>query len=217
MDSLQEPDLGYIFYSAVNRIPVNTRLDVILRPEPTLRHFDPLHVRFDVACSSGTTDLMTVYHPWAGLQQYHVCPGRVYIEDRLHKQVEAFALGGDLTIIPAKNKTVCTFASEAPIFELAELQSLATTIAIEIEVLLAIRRADWDPKHPHTFEQHMATVDPHSLYMSCLAALHDQFANNLEEHNQTFHKLVQFVAREMEEMQLAGEWPPIVPTLAELL
>jgi hypothetical protein len=113
--------------------------------------------------------------------------------------------------------TVCQMTSTAPIFDMVDMDSLSTTIATEAEVLLAERRADWDPKHPHTFEQHLATAVPLELYACCLTALHEKFALHLEHHDQLYHQLVHFVANEIKFIQETGQMPAAVPPLADIL
>jgi hypothetical protein len=217
---INQPDkwnFGYDFHPPqADRFPVHPQLDVILRDVPTQRHFDPEQAHFEIS-QSGRAEALTVTHPWAGLRQFRVCAGRIYIDDRKHKRVEAFSFGGILEITTKQDLTICRLASPAPIFDLLDWDSLSTTIATEAVVLLAERRADWDPKHPHTFEQHLATADPLELYACCLVALHEKFAPHLEHHDHLYHQLVHFVANEIKFLQQTGQWPAVVPTLAEIL
>lgn len=212
-----EPDLGYDFHPATaDRFPGHPQLDIFLRDEPTQRHFDPEQVHFEVA-GSGRPEVLTISHPWAGPHQHRICAGRIYIDDRKQKRVEAFSFGGTLEVTTKAAITICHLQSPAPIFDLVDWNSLSTIIVAEAEVLLAERRADWDPKHPHTFEQHLATAVPLELYARCLIALHEKFAPHLENHDQLYHQLVHFVANEIKFLQETGQWPAVVPPLAEIL
>jgi hypothetical protein len=198
------------------RFPGHPQLDITLWEVPTQRHFDPEQVHFEIT-GSGRPEKLTITHPWTGPRQFRVCAGRIYIDDRKHKRVEAFSFGGNLEITSKPELTICRLSSTAPIFDMVELDSLSTTIATEAEVLLAERRADWDPKHPHTFEQHLATAVPLELYACCLTALHGKFAPHLEHHDKLYHQLVHFAASEIKYLQESGQWPAVVPPLAEIL
>lgn len=215
--STNEPDLGYDFHpGTANRFPGHPQLTIYLRDEPTQRHFDPELVHFEVA-GGGRPEELTVTHPWTGPRRHHVCAGRIYIDDRKHKRVEAFSFGGTLEITTSQEMTVCQLKSTAPILDLIDMDSLSTAIATEAEVLLAERRADWDPQHPHTFEQHLATAVPLELYACYLTALHEKFAPHLEHHDKLYHQLVHFAASEIKYLQESGQWPAVVPPLAEIL
>lgn len=212
-----EPDLGYDFHAGTgNRFPGHPQLDITLWEIPTQRHFDPEKVKFEIS-ESGQLEAITITHPWTGPRQFRVCAGRIYIDDRKHKRVEAFSFGGTLEITTQKELTICRLSSTAPIFDMVKLDSLSTAVATEAEVLLAERRADWDPLHPHTFEQHLATAVPLELYARCLTTLHDMFAHYHEHHDHLYHQLIRFVASEIKFLQHSGQWPPIVPPLAEIL
>ncbi|MCB9423245.1 MAG: hypothetical protein H6667_25840 [Ardenticatenaceae bacterium] len=217
INQLSEPDFGYNFLpGTANRFPGHPQLDIILREVPTERHFDPEQVHFEAA-QSGRPEALTITHPWTGPRQHRICAGRIYIDDRKHKRVEAFSFGGTLEITTKHDLTICRLSSTTPILDMMELDSLSTTIATEAEVLLAERRADWDPKHPHTFEQHLATAVPLELYACILAALHEKFAPHLEHFDQVYHQLVAFAAGEMAYLQQTGQWPAVVPPLTEIL
>ncbi|MEJ2750701.1 MAG: hypothetical protein P8183_22760 [Anaerolineae bacterium] len=212
-----EPDLGYYYHpGTANRFPGHPQLDIFLHEVPTQRHFDPEQVHFE-AVGSGRPEGLSISHPWTGLRQFRICAGRIYIDDRKHKRVEAFSFGGTLQITPGHDVTVCHLTSPAPIFDLVDLDSLSTAFVSEAEVLLAERRADWDPQQPHTFEQHLATAVPLELYACCLVTLHKKFAPHLDLYDNTYHELVEFAASEMKYLQKTGQWPALVPPLEEIL
>lgn len=216
-NQLNEPELGYDFHpGTANRFPGHLQLDVTLWELPTQRHFDPELVKFEIS-DRGQPESLTITHPWTGPRQFRVCAGRIYIDDRKHKRVEAFSFGGALEITSKQELTICRLRSTAPIFDMVELDSLSTTIATEAEVLLAQRRADWDPQHPHTFDQHLATAVPMELYACCLTAMHDKVTHYREHHDHLYHQLIHFVTSEIKLLQQTGQWPPIVPPLEEIL
>ena len=212
-----DPDLGYDFHpGTADRFPGHPQLDVALWEVPTQRHFDPEQVKLDIS-DRGQPEVLTITHPWTGPRQFRVCAGRIYIDDRKHKRIEAFSFGGTLEITVKQALTTCHLRSTAPIFDMIELDNLSTTFATEAEGLLSERRADWDPQHPHTFEQHLATAVPLELYAGCLTAMHDKFAHYHEHHDQLYHQLIRFVASEIKLLQQTGQWPPIMPPLEEIL
>ena len=218
LDFEHEPDLGYIFYPPDNpEHPGHPRLDVIIPEQPTYRHFDPQKVHFHVAHKTLGIVQLTVHHPWTLNKTYRVCGGRVTIVDRDDKRVEAFSLGGDLEIKTDAERTICTLVSPAPIFPLFTTHDLSMWITDEIEILLAQRRAQWDPQHPHSFEMHLATVDPLTLYASCLQALHEKFAGITLTPGSLEYRGQHFVDAEIERLQKSNKWPTMPQPLEELL
>lgn len=217
VDFADEPDLGYYFHpSEVADHPGHPRLDIIIPAKPTHRHFDPQKARFSVAARNDIQQLI-VHHPWTMRKQYRVSPGLIIITDRKEKRVEAYSFGGDLEIVSNTDRTVCALVSPAPIFPLFTTHDLPMWLMCEFEILLAEQEADWDPRHPHEFEAHAATVDPFLLYVSCLQALQDK-ADGLHGEmtgldQQGFH----FVQTEIERLQREGKWPLRLPALDQLL
>jgi hypothetical protein len=217
INPINEPELGYDFHpGTADRFPGHPQLDITLWEVPTQRHFDPEQVHFEIT-GNGRPEKLTISHPWTGPRQFRVCAGRIYIDDRKHKRVEAFSFGGNLEITTQQALTICRLSSTAPIFDMVKLDSLSTIMAMEAEVLLAERRADWDPQHPHTFEQHLATAVPLQLYACCLTVMHEKFAHYHKHHNPLYHQLTHFVTSEINLLQDTGQWPPIVPRLEEIL
>jgi hypothetical protein len=212
-----EPKLGYDFHpGTAARFPGHPQLDVTLWDVPTQRHFDPEQVKFETA-GKDQPEPLVVTHPWSGPRNFRVCAGRIYIDDRKHKRVEAFSFGGQLEIEKRPELTICRLKSTAPIFDMIDLCSLSTVFATEAEILMATRRADWDPEHPKSFERHLITAVPLELYACCLTILRKKSSYYREHYDQCYHQLAHFIANEIQYLQETGQWPPIVPPLEEIL
>ncbi len=89
--------------------------------------------------------------------------------------------------------------------------------ANEVEILIAQRRAAWDPEHPHRFEEHLAQVDPVDLYVACLQELKTKFTGNYPINDPVYHEFVHLLGQEIEAFKQNARWPTLVPKLADLL
>ncbi|MCO5183225.1 MAG: hypothetical protein M9928_06890 [Anaerolineae bacterium] len=217
-DLNHDPDLGYIFFPREQPDHIGfPRLDVIIPAKPTYRHFDPQNAKFQIVSASHDIEHIIVHHPWSLDKHYHVCAGRIYAADRNAKQFEAFSLGGQLEIATEIDRTVCALTSNAPIFPVTPEHDLPMWIVTELEILLAQQRAHWDPQHPHAFETHLSTVDPFTLYASCLQALQAKSAQPGMGITESDHHGYHFVDKEITWLQKNGEWPILVPPLDKLL
>ncbi|MCL4266641.1 MAG: hypothetical protein KJ069_25830 [Anaerolineae bacterium] len=216
IDISHEPDLGYVFYPATAENNFGgTRFDVILHEQPTQRHYDPENVQATIARQNGTETLHLYYTTPSG--QYRVCPGRIVLTDRVGKQVVAFCFGGDLHVIHQPPETICVFQSPVPMLDMTTYHSTDMLFANEVEILIAQRRAAWDPQHPHHFEQHMAQIDPALLYAACLDALATKFAAMPHGSDPTRRQFVHLLREEMKSWQQNGRWPLAIPRLTDLL
>ena len=217
LDLSHEPDLGYIFYPyKTPDHPGHPRLDVIIPAAPTYQHFDPQKAEFHVVSPPGDIELLSMHHPWTMGKRYRVCAGRIFLTDRKTKRVEAFTFGGDLQILSDEDHTVCALVSPAPIFPLFTTHDLPMWIVAEVEILLAQQKAHWDPQHPHSFETHLAAVDPFILYASCLQALQNKAGHIHSGVQELDRQGLHFVQTEIKRLQDKGEWPLLLPTLDEL-
>ena len=218
LDLSHEPDLGFIFHPPETPDhPGHPRLDVFFREKPTGRHYDPEHAEFRVISLRNDIEHIIIHHPWTTGDSYRVCPGRVVLTDRKGKRVEAFTFGGELQVAADAKQTVCALESAVPIFPLFTTHDLPMWIVGEVEGLLARQNAHWDPEHPHTFETHLAAVDPMLLYASCLQALQER-AEQFDDHPaELAHQGLHFVENEIQRLQEQGAWPMLLPTLDQLL
>jgi hypothetical protein len=172
-------ELGYYFYpqNRAGRLG-HPRLDILLRSTPSERHFDPEKVHLFILSPQNDIEALVIDHPWRSLKRYRLVPGRVIIEDRRGKAVEAFTYGGDLEINANDERTLCMLVSPAAILDLsadAGISRLPATglsagqlLAQETEILLAERRAAW-ARDPDQYETRLAGVDPAALYAACLS------------------------------------------------
>ncbi len=214
IDTSHEPDLGYVFHPA-NSCFGGTRFDVIMHAQPTQRHYDPEKVQATIVRQSGTE---TVHlHCTTSPGQYRLCPGRIVLTDRVGKQVAAFCFGGELHIIHQPPETICVFQSAAPILDMTVYHSTDALLAKEVEILLAQRRAAWNPQQPHRFDQHIAQVDPAVLFAACLEALVAKFATFPHVSDPVHRQFVHDVQQEIKGWQQDGRWPAPLPPLADLL
>lgn len=217
IDILHEPDLGYIFHPATaQNVFGGNRFDVVLHEHPTLRHYDPKSVEVTVVANQESTYTAHVHYHTVP-DHFRVCAGRIMVTDRIGKRVEAFCFGGTLDIIHQHQETICVFQSPVPILDLRALHSVHMLFANEVEILIAERRAVWDPLHPHDFVHHLAQVDPTSLYVACLDAIAAKFAEYPLVSDPVYHQFIHLLHEEIETWRRDGRWPLIVPKLADLL
>jgi len=175
--------------------PDHFRLDIMLRPTPTNKHFDPKRVYFVISDNDVVEQLVITYK---GFQRnkYRVVAGLVRIQDRKGKVMFAFTFGGDLQIEKEGQEKICTLISTAPILQF----NRPTTIRFieEVETFLAERRAEWE-SNSHEFEVRLSAVEPLILYTACLEYLIEKFKNSsyedslnlqhyLREMSQSIHK-----------------------------
>jgi hypothetical protein len=126
-------DLGYIFCpQRYHHAPGYPRMDVVLRPTPTYRHFDPEWVEIEVVCRDGGLTSLIVRHPWRSRKQcYRVRPARVCWGDRKEKECAVFSFGGALQIASTQADTTCVITSAAPILYAANHSSIPMLLAEE--------------------------------------------------------------------------------------
>jgi hypothetical protein len=166
--------LGYSFYPPEEPHDLgHARLKVVIRPEPTGKHYDPESLTCSIAGRSGPEPLH-VRHPWTLEPTYRVCAGHVTLDDRKGKQVVAFTFGGELRIDANPQRTICRLTSPVPILHHSPGESpLERRLSEEVEILLAERRAAYVDED--RFERRLAAADPVQLYWACLAALCEKF------------------------------------------
>ena len=217
LDLSQEPDLGYYFYPPVDDgHPGHPRMDVILTAKPTARHFDPQKVRYVIATGKGIGQL-TVHHPWTLGKQYRVRAGRIRLTDRVGKVVEAFSLGGDLTIVCEKTRTICALTSPAPIFPLTRTLDVNMCLTAEMEIVLAEQKANWDPAHPFAYEEHLAAVNPLDLYTCLLDMLRRKGSHLHSGSSELDCDARHFIESEVANLKARDEWPARMCTPRDLL
>ncbi len=203
-------ELGYSFFPPGEPHEIgHPQLQIIIRPTPTEKHFDPEIVTCTVAPTSGGTDELRVHHPWVSEPTYRVCAGHVLIEDRKGKQVAAFTFGGALHIDSNDQRTMCRLTSPAPILQCSLTSDpLEVMLGEEVEILFAERRAAW-LHDEDAFDKRLAAADPLALYQACLRALRDKFEQFPKWEEPIIAKLIHFLHTTLPH--------PVLPSLVELL
>lgn len=218
-------ELGYYFHPRrYPHAPGHPQLDVVLRPAPTGRHFDPQEIRLKVVSRHGGVEKLTLRHPWGPAKPYRVVAGMVSVRDRKDKVVEAFTFGGDLQVTSDADGTQCVLTSSAPIIEyLLDPNTHGPTVTgmllEELEALIARWHASWDHEHrPDEFDERLAATDPMTLYVACLQALHEQIDHvSHKAEDDLTRQFVHFLHAEIEALHEMGLWPSYVRPLGELL
>lgn len=216
IDISHEPDLGYVFYPPLKEaIFGGTRFDVIFHEQPTLRHYDPQSLRCTISRSERIETMLIHYATLP--DHYRIIAGRIILVDRVNKHIEAFCFGGTLDILRHQQETICIFQSPVSILDLNTYHSSDMLMSNEVEILIAERRADWDPHHPHDFEMHMAQLDPELLYVSCLETLITKFADHPLLIDPVYREFLHLLQQEKATWQQNGRWPLLLPKLEDLL
>lgn len=211
--------LGYLYSPPCHQDhPCHRQLDIEINARPTFYHYDPEIVHFPVFSDFWGYEVLKVRYPWRRGKNYHVIPGVVIMKDRVYKTVEAFTFGGNLRIEIEKDCTMCSLKSSAPILPLDIRPSVSTLLAEEVEILLAERREVWDEGNPRTaFEDHLAEIDPFTLYMSCLDALQAKFSQFPSPDPENFLKFRHFLRTETRALHEKRHWPIYLPSIDKLL
>lgn len=214
--SPQPHELGYTYASPRHpNDPGSPRLDILIRAQPTGLHFDPERVDFPTLVQPDTVETLTIDHPWTGLKQFRLYPGRILMYDHQNKVARAFTFGGSLEVTPSDLETLCTVQSSAPILNLTLPQSLAVILAEEVETLLASYRARWADQIEH-FQQRVGATDPLTLYQACLNSLRQRFEALPAGVEGIMQKFSHFLHVESQELQAEHNLPAHSDTLEEL-
>ncbi|MEJ2149397.1 MAG: hypothetical protein P8Z40_07935 [Chloroflexota bacterium] len=211
-------ELGYLLHGRQHPSELGfPELTINITSQPTGQHFDPEHVVFPVVDPLGQIGHLTVFHPWRQGKTYRVCAGRIVLRDRLNKRVEAFSFGGELEVTTEKSHTACLLRSPAPIFELVDLDGLSVTFISTLESLLARQRVTWDCDDAG-YEHRLASVKPDALFTAALVGVAAQLDHTPSEgRGEHLHGEAAEIDKAIENMQAVGLWPPVPPTLDDLL
>jgi len=210
---MPDKNLGYSFWLD----GCSNHLDVNLSDTPSLAHFDPEELQTLVVEGGQLRPLKIRQHSVEGCH-YQLCAGRLVLIDRLHRVVEAFTFGGELSIQAGDQSKHCRLVSPAPVIRLVTCSSPATLFAVETEVLLARRRAA-HLKAQHLFEAHLLALDPFTLYLCCLKTLKAKFEcfPQTGESESNACRFLQFLWVHIEALKSANAWPPEIPALEDIL
>jgi len=206
---------GYIFHPGHSCFGYE-QVDVMLAAKTTLEHFDPEKMRVNIGAGRSVQTL-DIHHPWRMAHEYPVIAGRIILTDRVHKQVEVFTLGGQLTITSQPEQTCCTFTSEAPFLDLVTDHSVSTLLANEIEILLAERRAARNFRLSGEFDNLLLGIPPQTLYTVCLRAINEKFKVYHGFSDPVMQHFKHQLALEIDRLHREGLWPDTLPQLEDLI
>jgi hypothetical protein len=217
MTDLPSPlDLAYVFAPpAHSNVPGSPKLTIRLRSQPTDQHFDPETVQASIISISGQAEKLKVTHPWSRAESYRVLPGRVVLQDRLGKCVEAFTFGGTLELDPTDMVTTCIITSPAPILSLVAQNALPELLAEEVEILLAELAASWSGD-PDEIPLRMSGLEPDVIYRACLVSMLKKYHRISPAEGSSRERLLHLIRSELREAGVDAS-AANEKTLAELL
>ncbi|MEW5868084.1 MAG: hypothetical protein AB1894_02325 [Chloroflexota bacterium] len=201
--------------------PGYPRLDILLAGKSTGVYFEPESVKLRAISSlgenlTGEIETLEIQHPWRLRNTYRVCVGPVDVWDHRGKVFKAFTFGGALNILVEEDCTVCALESPAPILDLIADKDMSITLAEEVEILLARRRAAWAGKDQE-FEKRLANLDPFELYTTCLEVLRGQYEAFPHKEMLSTQHLLRFLRAEIHDLQAQNRWPARLPGIEEIL
>ncbi|MGB2965088.1 MAG: hypothetical protein WBB69_14000 [Anaerolineales bacterium] len=208
------PKIGYLYhYPALGHPTDKFRLDIFISDMPTGKHFDVLRVYLIAEQPNGELERLKISHPWYFENSYRICGGKVIMEDRKGKKVEAFSFGGQLTIHVKEMQTECILVSPAPILEISENTPLQVLFIEELELLLAEYRAE-NP-NGHDFELHLCDADPFSLYIACIKELIEKF-KLFPDKDEKYLQFLTYLQKEEHRLHAAGLLYGPIPRLEDI-
>ena len=159
-------DLGFLLVQGPPLQSGRAYLFVAIRPQPTLRHFDPERVDYWVTPIghgvAATVDWAT-REPLAGEHSW----GSIRIVDRLSVANEFATFGGELLVARLAEAKVCVFSSDAPIVACGGHSQEWAPGARDMYGFLARLRAAADPRGP--LEPLIARLSPVARYAAFVA------------------------------------------------
>ncbi len=168
-------DLGYYYHPPSDpTLFGHPQLDIQISTEPTERHYDPENASFLVFSPEVGMDRLIITHPWRGPRRWQVLAGRIILEDRREKIVEAFSFGGELQITVEPTFTFCQLRSPAPILPIERVGEPLVMIASQFEALMAIYKTDWKMDDAG-FYTCLAQTSPDDLFYAGLFEVRTRF------------------------------------------
>ncbi|MBN1231663.1 MAG: hypothetical protein JXA19_07375 [Anaerolineales bacterium] len=214
-------DLGYYFFNRMYaQSPGYTYFDMVIRAEPTQKHFDPERI-FVNAYEDGSVRNLILGHPWRYEKSLNICPGLITAEDAKHKKVQAFSFGGIMRIQPTDEYTGFTLKSNAPILSLTDTgpfplffprkESIQFQLTNEMVSLFSILRSNYI-KHLDDFYAKITEMSPINLYAASLLTLQENGESNKSEYNNKA-LLYRFVNNEIANLKRISLWPETAVSL----
>lgn len=227
MSTTHHQEYGYLFApyepGKVHAHPLHghPRLDVHLQSQPSFEHFDPEQIELTAKIPSGTAvpylEEMVLFHPWSGVNAFEFGCGHIFLFDRKGKKIDAFTFGGRAHLHETREMTAVVFESPAPIFEVSPVNPVVDLFVDEVEILLAMRRAEWlkHTAHTHEYEERLALVEPLDLYVACLQAIEVRLGHGPTDELEI--RLRSAIRGELHELKEAGLWLGEQKDLAEVI
>lgn len=210
-------DWGYYLLSQSHRdSPGYTGLLVVIRKQPTGKHFDSETLHLRIRDIEGVARRRTLSWLSAPPDSDRVCPGRVILRDRFDKSVEFFTFGGSLEVISRPGEIVYSLRSPAPILELtAQSETVPDQLASETELLIGELQVRWRLDE-EGFDRRLGEVDPLRFYLATLRSilLHYERAQPL---GKVYHEFYDALLQEKAWFVAEGLWPANLPLLEDLL
>jgi hypothetical protein len=209
-------DFGYQFYPREDGGDIGyTRLDVVLRREPTEEHFDPEEFQLAVLSKHDGIDHLRIHHPWTGELNYRACVGHAHFRDRKQKIVNIYTFGGSLSFDSSKRQTACILTSPAPILRLENITSIEFLLAQETDILMAEKAiasgTSWMALH-----EKAAGMGPLLFYRACLVSLEKKYRDFVHKELEHIQEFYNFIKREMENLEKLEGGATHLPDLDEL-
>lgn len=190
-------ELGYKLYPPRRTSePGYARLEVLLRDEPSMYHFDPERVNFKIISPYGGMESLRITNPWAGPRFWQACVGPMELIDRKGKHVDLYIFGGEVSLDVSEDCTCLALASEAPIILPYTNYSVPSLFVQEVEIQLAQLRAEWCQKKG-AFDNCLASLEPLELYRMCLVGVLERLQVLEQEGDRVLVKLLHILEAEL--------------------
>lgn len=154
-------DLGFLLVPGPPTAVGRSYLFVAIRPEPTLRHFDPERVDFWATPAGHGLPAGVEWatrEPPAGEYSW----GPIRVVDRVNAANEFASFGGEVVVARLPQAKIIVFSSDAPIVACGGHSQEWAAWGREIEGFLARLRAAADPRGP--LEAKIAGLSPMARY-----------------------------------------------------
>jgi hypothetical protein len=209
-------ELGYRFYPlSILGHPGNRALEVVVKAQPTLKHFDPEKIRVMVGTEKQLIATAIISFPWHGQEKYQYAAGLIRITDRQQKVIDVFSFGGEVQVSQDFAHLSIKFHSSAPFFDKIVPDSTSELLASMFEGILAWRKGVWAAM-PEQFDKRMLAVQPQDLYWLLINELLSRLAG-MKELTLQFESLLQFLRREHCRLLPEQTLPIIDGSLADYL
>ncbi len=163
----------------------------------------------------GLPECARLVHPWVQRDRLRVCPGQIHLNLQ-NEHLTLFTFGGDLLAQAQLSHTLFSLISSAPILWMEKFNQLSTTLADEVEILLA-RKISESKRGAERYTRKLAEVEPFAIYCACLETLFEEFAEfdgSLEMPIRA--EFVDFIQAEIKDIKSHQQWPDAILDLAKL-